>query len=66
MVVNPEKLRKKLLEEIHYYRSQNENLKKEISYLEETLDNNKTRLDIISSDYEDSQEMLRIMKLLTR
>ncbi|AKA48618.1 hypothetical protein IX51_05345 [uncultured archaeon] len=59
-------LKKMLEREIAYYRAQNENLKKELSDLEKTYSNNRTRLEIISVDYEESEEMIRILKSLTK
>lgn len=66
MSVEVDKLRDKICREISFYVAQNDNLRKEISHLEQTFSNNKARYDTISSDYEESQEMLRIMKLITR
>lgn len=61
-----EHLRAKLRREIEYYAAQNENLREELSYLDDTFRNNRARFGILQSDLTDSEEMIRVLKLLTR
>ncbi len=58
--------KKRINREIEYYRVQNENLKHEIANLEDDFDNNRKRLEIIKNDYQESEDMIRVMKTLTR
>ena len=65
MPASGEGLAKKLMEEIEYYRAQNENLRRELTHLEDSFHNNRERLEIIKRDFEESEEMVRVMKLIT-
>lgn len=59
-------LRRRIHIEIEYYHAQNENLRRELADLEDIYSNNTARLDVIRRDYDESEEMIRVMKLLTR
>lgn len=58
-------LERKLRMEIEFYTAQCRILSRDVAHLEDVYSTNRARFETIKNDYDESEELVRIMKLIT-